>query len=95
MSAAQHTPEQWEVRGEGYGAAVFCEGYGLIANVTGDELSRPARARRIVQCVNSHDALVRVATEMLELADNWPGIAYAHDLESRARAAIAAATHPA
>lgn len=30
-------------------------------------------------------ALVR---EMLELADNWPGVAYTYDLESRAREAL-------
>ena len=34
------------------------------------------------------DELRKIATEMLELADNWPGVAYTADLERRARAAL-------
>jgi hypothetical protein len=36
--------------------------------------------------------LLAVCLEMLELEDNWPGIAYTYDLSGRARAAIAKAT---
>lgn len=51
-----------------------------------------ASAAFIVKACNSHDELLRLVSEMLELADNWPGIAYTKDLNSRATAAIAKAT---
>lgn len=49
-------------------------------------LSQPAAADEI------KTELLGVVVEMLELADNWPGVAYTHDLESRVRAVLAKAT---
>jgi Lar family restriction alleviation protein len=42
--------------------------------------------------VDALASLRGLIAEMLELADNWPGIAYAEDLERRARAALSPPT---
>jgi len=45
-------------------------------------------SRALSQLEENDTALRALLNECLELSDNWPGIAYSHDLESRIRAAL-------
>lgn len=98
---SKHTPGPWKARGcapysdewEIRSADCATIGFAPIAKVMGDRRKVDTATREAnAQLISAAPELLQVAIEMLELADNWPGVAYAAELETRVRVAIAKAT---
>lgn len=97
MSEAQgilfHTPGPWRVEGEGYSATVFEPG-GLLAQVTGDAVTRPANARLIAAAPELLEALLCVLTALgVENPEDDAVLAYRPLWLDSVRAAISKATN--
>lgn len=52
-------------------------------------LLEPLETSQLAKAIGERDQLAGLLKECLEMADNWPGIAYSYDLVIRAECALA------
>ena len=79
MSKQSHTLTPWEWRAAPTGQFAVHDHYGMVACVTGGQsLTDGDRAKHIVHCVNTHDALIAALRAIVKITDgsqpkDYPG----------------------